>query len=84
MCGARARRGDRCWASSSGPSAQSSSACGRASDVEKLQEGLTVETEKLETKQRQLIADVEARIGPGGRSNVNADRRGARERHPPA
>ena len=34
-----------------------------ASDVEKLQEGLTVEVKKLETKQRQLIADVEARIG---------------------
>jgi hypothetical protein len=34
-----------------------------ASDVEKLQEGLTVEVKKLETKQRQLIADVEGRIG---------------------
>lgn len=34
-----------------------------ASDVEKLQEGLTVEVKKLETKQRQLIADVEVRIG---------------------
>ena len=39
-----------------------------ASDVEKLQEGLTVEVKKLETKQRQLIADVEATDRPGGRS----------------
>jgi uncharacterized protein YukE len=34
-----------------------------SSDVGKLQEGLVLEVKKLETKQHQLIADVEARFG---------------------
>jgi hypothetical protein len=36
---------------------------GWAGDVEKLQEGLVDELKRVETRQRQLMADVEARIG---------------------